>query len=134
MKAWSLFTAVLLLGAASVSQAHDHQATPAAKTESKSVTLKGEIVDMGCYLGHDAKGMDHKSCALKCVAGGMPMGLLTAEGKLYLLTMSHENADPYNKAKELAAVKVEVTGMTMERSGMNAVEVTGIAEAKTATK
>ena len=132
MKVWSGLTAGLLLCAA-VGSVSAH-ASPTAKTESKSVTVKGEIVCMGCYMGHAAKGAEHKSCGTKCVAGGMPVGLVTADGKLYLLTMSHENADSYNKAKGMMASTVNVTGNAMEKDGVKAIEVTAIADATPAAK
>jgi len=87
-------------------------------------TLKGELVDTGCYLGHEAKGEKHISCATKCIANGMPMGLLTADGKLFLITMDHENADPYNALKNMAGKQVEVTGVVSERGGMRGIDVT----------
>jgi hypothetical protein len=103
-----------------------HQAKSAAKT----TTVKGEIVDLGCYLGHGARGADHKSCATKCIGGGMPFGLLTADGKLYLLTLNHDDPDPYNKCKDLAAQTVEVTGTLMQRNGVMALDVSGLKAAK----
>jgi len=103
--------------------------------EAVVMTAQGEIVDLGCYLGHGAKGPDHKGCATKCIAGGMPMGLLAKDGTLYLLTMSHEDADPFNAAKELAAEKVKVTGPMHEKDGMKSIEVTAVeAVAKPAAK
>jgi hypothetical protein len=103
-----------------------HQASPAGKT----ATLKGEVVCLGCYLGHGAKGADHKACATKCLAGGMPFGLLTADGKLYLLTMNHDNPDPFNKCKTLAAETVAVSGSVIQRDGMMAVDVADVKLAK----
>jgi hypothetical protein len=96
------------------------------KPEVKASSWKGEIVDMGCYLGHGAKGEKHKACALKCVANGMPMGLLTEKGKLYLITVDHDDADPFNQAKDLAGSMVEITGSLMERDGFSAIDITGI--------
>jgi hypothetical protein len=93
------------------------------KAEAASVTLKGEIVDTGCYISHGAMGEKHKSCATKCLAAGQPMALLTSDGVLYLLTQNHKNADPFNKCKEWAAATVEITGPTFERSGMKSIEV-----------
>jgi hypothetical protein len=101
-----------------------------AKAAAKKMALKGEIVDLGCYLGHGARGADHKACATKCIAGGMPFGLLTAEGKLYLLTMNHDNPDPFNKCKDLAAETVVVTGTVMQRNGVMAVDVADVKSAK----
>jgi hypothetical protein len=68
-------------------------------------------------------------CAQKCISGGMPMGLLTADNKFYLLTPDHKNADPYNKCKDLAAQMVEVTGFTATRNG---VTMLGVTDAKAA--
>lgn len=101
-----------------------HDADSKAKmANNQQVTVQGEIVDLGCYLGHGAKGKDHQSCALKCIANGMPMGLLTKDGKLYLLTESHDSADPFNQAKQWAAEQVTVTGPMLERDGMKALQV-----------
>jgi hypothetical protein len=110
---------------------HDHAKTEGGKKavehqDETTATVKGEIVDLGCYLGHGATGADHKGCALKCIAGGMPMGLLTSDGELYLLTMSHTNADPFNAAKEMAAETVTVTGPVHSRDGMRSLEVSTI--------
>ena len=89
---------------------------------AKSMTLKGEVVDMGCYLAHAASGEKHKECGTKCVAGGMPMGLLTSNGKLYLITLNHDDADPYNHLKEWVGDKVEVTGEVYQRAGVMAID------------
>lgn len=98
--------------------------------KSEVATLKGEIVDLGCYTGHGAKGEDHASCAARCIAGGMPMGLLTSTNTLYVLTMSHDDADPYNNAKKMAASIVEITGPVHERNGTKTIEVVKIKELK----
>src|SRR5512138_1470500 len=89
----------------------------------KPTTLSGELVDMGCYIGHMAKGEKHADCAAKCVSGGMPMGILTTSGKLYLLTMDHANPDAYNKAKDFAGKQVKITGPTHVRNGINTIDV-----------
>lgn len=106
-----------LLACGAVAMAEDAKAKPAAK-----VTLKGEILDMGCFMGRAAKGEKHKECALKCVSNGMPMGLMTADGKVYLLTLNHDNADPYNQCKEWAGSMVEITGVVSQRAGMKSIE------------
>ena len=54
----------------------------------------------------------------------MPMGLLTSNGTLYLLTLNHDNADPYNSLKAMAGKTVSVSGTVMTRSGMKAIDVT----------
>ncbi len=130
MKRFVIVLALVSAGALAAVAAHAAAAAHAAPAAPKAVTLKGEIVDMGCYLGHEAKGEKHKSCATKCISGGMPMGLLTADNKLFLLTLDHDNADPYNQAKTFAGDMVEVTGTVMERGGMRALDVTGVKATK----
>ena len=94
-----------------------------ADEKAKSMTITGEIVDTACYLAQGAMGAKHKECAVRCIAGGSPMALLTAKGNLYLLTPPHGNADAFNKAKEWAGERVEVTGEVHERNGMKSMEV-----------
>jgi hypothetical protein len=95
----------------------------------KSATLKGEVVATGCYLGHAARGSKHTECATRCLRGGMPMGLLTSDGTLYLITMNHENAGPYNRLRMMARKTVSVTGTLMTRAGMKAIDVTSFTPA-----
>jgi len=90
----------------------------------KPVVVTGEIVDTGCYLGHAARGAQHAECAMKCVNGGMPMGLLTANGAVYLITMNHDNPDAFNKLKTMVGKTVAVTGAVMTRGGMKGIDVT----------
>ena len=98
-------------------------AVAAENAAAKSQTVTGEVIDLGCFLGHSAKGAAHKECAANCVANGMPMGLLTDKGVLYLLTLNHDDADPFNKTKGWAGEQVKVTGVVNVRQGMKALQV-----------
>jgi len=51
---------------------------------AKPTTMTGEVVDMGCYMAHTATGEKHLSCANQVHRQRHAMGLLTANGKLYL--------------------------------------------------
>jgi len=104
------------------------------KPAAAAATIKGELVDLMCYVDHGARGEAHKSCAMQCVSNGAPIGLLTDAGKLYLLTPTHGSADPFNKARQMMAAMVEVTGVVAERAGMSAIGVTDVKVAATAAK
>ena len=120
-----LLASLLLCASFAGAMAHEgHEADAKMDMGGVKKTITGEVVDMGCYLGHGAKGEGHIACATKCINNGMPMGLLTSDGKLFLLTMNHDNPDPYNKIKEMAGKTVAVTGAAMARSGMSAIDVT----------
>ena len=115
----------LAVGIAMANQGH----TAPAKT----VEYTGELVDMGCYVGHTAKGEKHSECAAKCIAGGMPMGLLSANGRIFLLTMDHANPDAYNKVKKMAGKRVTVSGSRHEKNGIVTLDVVTVAMAPATT-
>lgn len=104
--------------------AHEGHKMPGEKATTKTIT--GEVVDMGCWLGHAARGEKHISCAAKCLNQGMPMGLLTSNGTLYLVTLDHDNADPYNNLKSMAGKNATVTGELLTRSGVKAIEASTV--------
>ena len=107
--------------AAAIVLAVSAQAHEASKHATTTVT--GELVDTGCYTAHLGKGTSHASCATMCINQGMPMGVLTHKGVLYLVTMNHDNPDPYNKLKTMAGKNVAITGHVYTRSGMTVIEI-----------
>ena len=113
-----MMTALLAMNGAAVAHEGEHEAGKA-----HTMTAVGEIVDTGCYLGHGASGAKHAQCAQLCISKGMPMGLLTSAGDLYLLTPPHDTMAAYKKAKDWAGKKVEITGPMSERNGMKSIEV-----------
>lgn len=62
-----------------------------AAQEPQRVTITGEIMDTWCYYSGVMGGKDvvvgsaHHTCAVWCAAGGIPIGLLTKEGEVYLV-------------------------------------------------
>jgi hypothetical protein len=119
-----IIIASALLACAVPVLAHEGHQMSGEKAVKKTVT--GEVVDMGCWLGHGARGEKHISCATKCLNEGMPMGILTSNGTLYLVTLDHDNADPYNSLKGMAGESVSVTGELLSRSGMKAITATTV--------
>jgi len=119
-----IFLAAAVLGISVPAIAHEGHHMPGEKAVTKTIT--GEVVDMGCWLGHAARGADHISCATKCLNNGMPMGVLTSNGTLYLVTLDHDNADPYVSLKDMAGKNVSITGELLSRSGMKAIEASKV--------
>jgi len=119
-----IFLAAAVLGISVPAIAHEGHHMPGEKAVTKTIT--GEVVDMGCWLGHAARGADHISCATKCLNNGMPMGVLTSNGTLYLVTLDHDNADPYVSLKDMAGKNVSITGELLSRSGMKAIEASRV--------
>ena len=89
-------------------------------------TVTGEILDMKCYMASGAHGDGHKECAATCIHGGAPMGILTDDGKVYLLIEGSKNSDAYDEAKKFAGEKVTLTGTFSEKNGVQALIVTEV--------
>lgn len=81
-------------------------------------TITGEILDMACYSASGASGEGHKSCATACIKGGAPMGILTSDGKVYLLVENHDKKDAYAEAKKHAGDQITATGTLSEKGGL----------------
>lgn len=97
----------------------------------KAVTVKGELVDMACYMAHEGKGKKHAECAKTCVLGGSPLGILGPGGAVYLLVEDHSSPKakkPYAQAKELVAETVTITGQAYQRGGLQAIVVNSVAK------
>src|SRR5262249_44819497 len=98
-----------------VAQEHEHGSDSAA---SKEVT--GEVVDMMCYVDHNAVGEKHgQSCGAKCVKNGGPVGIV-----------AHVKADlgvgeqkPMNdQLAEYCGKTVTLKGKMAERGGIAMIE------------
>jgi hypothetical protein len=80
-------------------------------------TVTGEIVDMMCYVDHNASGDKHADCAAKCIKGGGPVGIVS-DGKAYLVVGEHkamndELADYAGKTITLKGKMASNGGITM---------------------
>ncbi|MBZ5640850.1 MAG: hypothetical protein LAO51_19100 [Acidobacteriia bacterium] len=107
---------------ASTSFAAGHGSAAAAEPE-KGVTVQGEILDMACFVSHNAQGASHAGCAVKCLKGGQPMGLRATDGTVYLLFADHGDASAYDKAKELGGKNVEVKGQLASNGAFKGITV-----------
>jgi len=58
----------------------------------KPISTVGEIVDLSCYLQVGKHGDKHRDCGQKCARAGQPVGLVTADGGVYMLI--DEEHDP----------------------------------------
>jgi len=84
------------------------------------VTVKGEVLDMACYLDHGAHGQKHAQCAATCIESGLPVGIKGEDGKTYLLIGEHK---PLNKElAQYAAKVITVKGKLVSRDGISMIE------------
>ena len=101
-------------------------------------TITGEVVDVSCFLQLGKRGEAHVSCGQKCVRNGQPVGILTEEGRLYLVIPEehHPRRDGRVSIKErfadLMAKRVQVSGMVTEYKDYHAIFVRTLPEEQTA--
>ena len=86
-------------------------------------TLTGEILDLACYISKGAKGPAHKRCAQTCAEHGMPLGLLTEDGKVYVLYPKHGKEKSFDAVKELAGSDAKLVGKVADKDGLLGMEV-----------
>lgn len=102
-------------------------AGPAPAVEGERVQVTGEMIDTWCYFsgvmgGPDAVvGSAHHTCALWCAAGGIPVGLLTDDGTVYMVIKWQGSADVADGETLLTVASNRLTadGIAYERDGIN---------------
>ena len=85
-----------------------------------TITVTGEVLDMACYLDHGAHGEKHADCAKMCISSGLPVGLKSADGMVYLLIGEHKPANA--ELAQYAAKTITVKGKFVNRDGINLLE------------
>lgn len=79
-----------------------------------AVTLTGELVDTKCYFGvmRPATGKVHRACAIRCLSGGVPPGLLVRDGTggATVFLLAGGEGEPLQFDLEWAALEVTATG------------------------
>lgn len=88
-------------------------------------TVKGEVLDLSCYMnnGDKGRGMVHKVCTIKCLQRGLPAGLLTEDGQVYLLVENHRLEEAYKTAINHGGDQVQITGKVYKKPGMQSLYV-----------
>ena len=101
------------------------------KPMEKEMTIKGEVVDISCYLHMGATGDDHKACAEACAKNGGSLGILTADNKLYVSIVKDEHKENPNKLlMDHIAHTVEVKGYVHSKGGVQGIRVTDVSMSK----
>lgn len=107
-----------------------------AASEGERITVTGEFIDTWCYFsgvmgGPDAVvGSSHHTCAMWCSAGGVPVGLLGEDGKVYMV-LKIEADDASNGGDtqlSMASDTVTADGMLYQRDGLNYIVVSKIVD------
>jgi hypothetical protein len=96
-------------------------------SSGKVVEIKGEVIDTWCYFSGVMGATDlvtgtaHHTCALWCAAGGIPVGVRTEEGKVYMV-LQIEGEDPLaptDTVMELQTDVITARGVHYLRDGID---------------
>ena len=123
--------AVRLINVASIAAGPPRRTLPFAATGTPFQPLgpnrvaRAPRINMACYLTKGSKGAAHKACAQMCAKKGVPIGVLTDGGDVYLLLDDHNNPDPYDAAKKLAGEHAEISGKKFSKQGVASIVVSG---------
>ncbi|HET9940243.1 MAG TPA: hypothetical protein VFR25_04015 [Candidatus Eisenbacteria bacterium] len=124
---------ILALAMAATPVPANTQSPPPASKPPKVAVVRGELLDLSCWLARGLSGPLHQDCAKRCIASGVPMGIITADSTLWLLTQEHGRSmapgsyagspDPFVQCKDWPSYTVEVKGLASTRNGVHVVEV-----------
>ena len=94
-----------------------------------SKSIKGEVIDVSCYIAAGAKGAGHKDCASACLKAGEPGGILEEKtGNVYIVVTGDHSTNPNKKILSHVAKMVEAKGIVSEKDGVRIIDITEIKE------
>jgi type 1 fimbria pilin len=87
-------------------------------------TISGTVVDVSCKFGQGLSGDAHRMCTQTCADKGIPLAILSSDGKLYLPSSPNMPGDGQNdRLKDFAEQQVTVTGTVFDAAGANAIQI-----------
>ncbi len=114
-----MLLAALVVGCAGAAMAAGAKEGAAAKPEA--MTVKGEVVDLWCYMAAGARGAEHKQCAIDCAKAGNPIGIVDDQGNIYLAMGAEDKQPAKNILADKMADTVEATGKVYKQGGVQAI-------------
>ena len=98
-----------------------------AMAEGEDVEFTAQVVDLSCKVVYDLSGEEHRMCSQVCADNGIPLGLITEEGVLYLpVSKSMPGVGSNEELKPHAEHTVKVKGTAIERGGMNTIVIESV--------
>jgi hypothetical protein len=97
-----------------------------AQQEKPVKTIKGEVVDLWCYMDHGARGPKHQACAVACAKMGNPIGIVDAEGNAYMAVGAGLHQPYRDELIQKMAQNVTVKGTVVDRGGLKMIYIKSI--------
>ncbi len=97
-----------------------------SQPKGEKVTVKGEVVDLWCYLEGGDHGAEHKECAVACAKAGNPIGIVDTKGNLYVAMGIKDHQPGREVLMDKMAQQVTVTGTLVKKGGTQVIYVTSV--------
>jgi hypothetical protein len=92
--------------------------TVCAQPKGERVTVRGEVVDMWCYLEGGDRGAAKKACATECARAGNPIGVIDSKGNLYVAAGLKDHQSAQTLLIDRLSTNVTVTGTLVRKGGV----------------
>lgn len=89
-----------------------------AQPKGPTVTVKGEVVDMWCYMESGEHGPSHKTCATACAKGGNPIGIVDSKGDIYIAAGLQDHQPARDLLVNKMSEQVTTTGTLVSKGGL----------------
>ncbi len=97
-----------------------------AQPKGETVKVKGEVVDLWCFLEGGDRGADHKQCAISCAKAGNPIGLVTEKDEVYVMMGLKDHQPGKEVLIDKMADTVTVEGTLVKKGGIQVIYVSSV--------
>lgn len=97
-----------------------------AQPKGPTVTVKGEVVDLWCYLEGGNHGPAHKECGTACAKAGNPIGIVDAKGNVYVAVGIEDHQPGQAVLLDKMSQNVTATGTLVKKGGTQVLYVKSV--------
>jgi hypothetical protein len=94
-----------------------------AQPKGERVTVKGEVVDLWCYLEGGDRRPAKKQCATACAKAGNPIGILDSAGNLYVAAGLKDHQPAQAMLLNRMSDEVTATGTVVKKGGVQMIYI-----------
>lgn len=119
----ALATAALLVCGANA-RANQPAADSGSLRTTLGATLRGEVVETGCFVIGNRHGKKHRQCAIACARAGQDLGILDAKTGVLYVELRDQEEDPVpSQLLAHVAQQVEVRGQILAAGGVQGISI-----------
>ncbi len=97
-----------------------------AQPKGERTSIRGEAVDLWCYLEGGDRGPAKKECATACAKAGNPIGIVDAKGNVYVAAGLKDHQPAQALLVGRMSDEVTVTGTLVKKGGIQMIYVDSV--------